>query len=127
MLRVASLHRLGRQTPQAEAGHPWNNAVGHRTSWMSLVNGTPLIPLGREGNWLLVAAACDLTPTFACHDCHESGLATHERFIALYRFTLAQGMAVAERSMAHNSVRLRGRPPPLPSARRFRVIDGGRS
>jgi hypothetical protein len=32
---------------------------------MSLVNGTPLIPLGREGNWLLVAAACDLTPTFA--------------------------------------------------------------
>jgi hypothetical protein len=32
---------------------------------MSLVNGVPLIPLGREGDWLLVAAACDLTPTFA--------------------------------------------------------------
>jgi hypothetical protein len=32
---------------------------------MSLVNGTPLIPLGREGDWLLVAAGCDLTPTFA--------------------------------------------------------------
>jgi hypothetical protein len=32
---------------------------------MSLVNGTPLIPLGREGPWLLVAAGCDLTPTFA--------------------------------------------------------------
>jgi hypothetical protein len=32
---------------------------------MSLVNGVPLIPLGREGEWLLVAAGCDLTPTFA--------------------------------------------------------------
>ena len=32
---------------------------------MSLVNGVPLIPLGREGNWLLVAAGCDLTPTWA--------------------------------------------------------------
>jgi hypothetical protein len=32
---------------------------------MSLVNGVPLIPLGREGDWLLVAAGCDLTPTFA--------------------------------------------------------------
>jgi hypothetical protein len=32
---------------------------------MSLVNGTPLIPLQKEGDWLLVAAACDLTPTWA--------------------------------------------------------------
>jgi hypothetical protein len=32
---------------------------------MSLVNGTPLYPLQRDGDWLLVAAACDLTPTFA--------------------------------------------------------------
>jgi len=32
---------------------------------MSLVNGTPLIPLQRQGDWLLVAAGCDLTPTFA--------------------------------------------------------------
>jgi hypothetical protein len=32
---------------------------------MSLVNGTPLIPLGKEGDWLLVAPACDLTPTWA--------------------------------------------------------------
>ena len=32
---------------------------------MSLVNGVPLIPLQRQGNWLLVAAGCDLTPTFA--------------------------------------------------------------
>jgi hypothetical protein len=32
---------------------------------MSLVNGVPLIPLGQEGDWLLVAAGCDLTPTFA--------------------------------------------------------------
>jgi hypothetical protein len=32
---------------------------------MSLVNGTPLYPMGRQGDWLLVAAACDLTPTFA--------------------------------------------------------------
>jgi hypothetical protein len=32
---------------------------------MSLVNGVPLIPLGQEGDWLLVAAGCDLTPTWA--------------------------------------------------------------
>jgi len=32
---------------------------------MSLVNGVPLIPVRREGDWLLVAAGCDLTPTFA--------------------------------------------------------------
>jgi hypothetical protein len=32
---------------------------------MSLVNGVPLVPLGQEGDWLLVAAACDLTPTWA--------------------------------------------------------------
>ena len=32
---------------------------------MSLVNGTPLYPLQRDGDWLLVAAGCDLTPTFA--------------------------------------------------------------
>jgi len=32
---------------------------------MSLVNGTPLIPLDKQGDWLLVAPACDLTPTWA--------------------------------------------------------------
>jgi hypothetical protein len=32
---------------------------------MALVNGTPLLPVRREGEWLLVAAGCDLTPTFA--------------------------------------------------------------
>jgi hypothetical protein len=32
---------------------------------MALVNGVPLIPVRREGPWLLVAAGCDLTPTFA--------------------------------------------------------------
>jgi hypothetical protein len=32
---------------------------------MSLVNGTPVIPLDKQGDWLLVAAGCDLTPTFA--------------------------------------------------------------
>ena len=32
---------------------------------MALVNGTPLYPVGREGPWLLVAPACDLTPTWA--------------------------------------------------------------
>jgi hypothetical protein len=32
---------------------------------MSLVNGTPLIPLQKQGDWLLIAAACDLTPTWA--------------------------------------------------------------
>jgi hypothetical protein len=31
---------------------------------MALVNGTPLLPVTRQGPWLLVAAACDLTPTF---------------------------------------------------------------
>ena len=32
---------------------------------MSLVNGTPLYPLQKQGDWLLVAPACDLTPTWA--------------------------------------------------------------
>ena len=32
---------------------------------MSLVNGAPLIPLQKQGDWLLVAPACDLTPTWA--------------------------------------------------------------
>jgi hypothetical protein len=32
---------------------------------MALVNGTPLIPVGRRGRWILVAAGCNLTPTFA--------------------------------------------------------------
>jgi len=32
---------------------------------MSLVNGTPLIPFDKQGDWLLVAPACDLTPTWA--------------------------------------------------------------
>ena len=32
---------------------------------MSLVNGMPLITLQRQGDWLLVTAGCDLTPTFA--------------------------------------------------------------
>jgi hypothetical protein len=32
---------------------------------MSLINGVSLIPVSREGDWLLVAAGCDLTPTFA--------------------------------------------------------------
>jgi hypothetical protein len=32
---------------------------------ISLVNGTPLIPLQKQGDWLLVAPACDLTPTWA--------------------------------------------------------------
>jgi hypothetical protein len=32
---------------------------------MSLVNGTVFYPLQRQGDWLLVAPACDLTPTWA--------------------------------------------------------------
>jgi hypothetical protein len=32
---------------------------------MALVNGTLFYPVRREGPWLLVAAGCDLTPTFA--------------------------------------------------------------
>jgi hypothetical protein len=31
---------------------------------MALVNGTPLLVLDRQGPWTLVAAACDLTPTW---------------------------------------------------------------
>jgi len=32
---------------------------------MSLVNGVPLFPVQRVGNWMLVSVGCDLTPTFA--------------------------------------------------------------
>ena len=32
----------------------------------SLVNGVPLIPILREGNWLLVAMGCDLTCPHSC-------------------------------------------------------------
>ncbi len=32
---------------------------------MSLVNGTPFYPLQKQGDWLLVAPACDVTPTWA--------------------------------------------------------------
>jgi hypothetical protein len=32
---------------------------------MALVNGVPLIPVTWQGPWILVAAGCDLTPTFA--------------------------------------------------------------
>jgi len=32
---------------------------------MALVNGVPLYPVTRQGDWILVAAACDLTPTWA--------------------------------------------------------------
>jgi hypothetical protein len=32
---------------------------------MALINGTPFIPLQRDGNWFLIAPACDLTPTWA--------------------------------------------------------------
>jgi hypothetical protein len=32
---------------------------------MALVNGTPLYPMDKKGDWLLVAPACDLTPTWA--------------------------------------------------------------
>jgi hypothetical protein len=31
---------------------------------MALVNGVPVIPLGQDGDWLLVAAGCAPTPTF---------------------------------------------------------------
>ena len=32
---------------------------------MALTNGTPLYPVQRSGDWLLVAVGCDLTPTWA--------------------------------------------------------------
>jgi hypothetical protein len=32
---------------------------------MALVNGTVFYPLQREGDWFLIASACDLTPTWA--------------------------------------------------------------
>jgi hypothetical protein len=31
---------------------------------LSLTNGVPLIPLQKQGDWVLVAAACPLAPTF---------------------------------------------------------------
>ena len=31
----------------------------------ALVNNTPFYPVDKVGNWLLIAPACDLTPTFA--------------------------------------------------------------
>jgi hypothetical protein len=31
---------------------------------LALANGVPVIPLQRQGDWLLVAAACPLVPTF---------------------------------------------------------------
>jgi hypothetical protein len=31
---------------------------------LALANGTPVIPLSRAGNWVLVAPACNLIPTF---------------------------------------------------------------
>jgi hypothetical protein len=37
----------------------------NRPPVMALVNGVPLYPMGRQGDWLLVAPACDLTPTWA--------------------------------------------------------------
>jgi hypothetical protein len=37
-----------------QGGHPF----------MAVVNGTPLAVLTRQGQWTLVAPACDLTPTF---------------------------------------------------------------
>jgi|SRR6516165_4095954 hypothetical protein len=39
--------------------------VPNGPSVMALVNGTFLYPLQRNGDWLLVAPACDLTPTWA--------------------------------------------------------------
>jgi hypothetical protein len=32
---------------------------------MALVNGTPFVPLRRDGNWFLISPACELTPTWA--------------------------------------------------------------
>ncbi|HEY7415489.1 MAG TPA: hypothetical protein VH593_09870 [Ktedonobacteraceae bacterium] len=32
---------------------------------MALVNGTPFSILQKDGNWFLIAPACDLTPTWA--------------------------------------------------------------
>jgi hypothetical protein len=40
-------------------------AVPNGLPVMALVNGTPFYPLQRQVDWLLVAPACDLTPTWA--------------------------------------------------------------
>jgi hypothetical protein len=32
---------------------------------LALLNGTPVIPMRQEGDWLLVRTACDITPMFA--------------------------------------------------------------
>jgi hypothetical protein len=44
---------------------PCADPVPNGYAVMALVNGTPLIPLQKQGDWLLVAPACDLTPTWA--------------------------------------------------------------
>jgi hypothetical protein len=40
-------------------------AVPNGPPIVSVVNGTPLLVLQRQGQWTLVAPACDLTPTWA--------------------------------------------------------------
>jgi hypothetical protein len=39
-------------------------AVPNGPVLMSLANGTPVMPLQREGNWILVAPLCPLAPTY---------------------------------------------------------------
>lgn len=39
-------------------------------AFLALVNGTPLVVLGQQGQWLLVASACNLVPTRAWSDTH---------------------------------------------------------
>jgi hypothetical protein len=31
---------------------------------LALANGTPVVPLQHEGNWMLIAPACVLAPTY---------------------------------------------------------------
>jgi len=56
---------IGMVNVQADALNVRVAPDGASPAVMALVNGVPLIPVDKKGNWVLVAAGCDLTPTFA--------------------------------------------------------------
>ena len=60
-----STHRRIDSDRLASARDPLACLASNGPPVMSLVNGTVFYPLQREGDWLLVAPACDLTPTWA--------------------------------------------------------------
>jgi hypothetical protein len=55
---------MGMVTVQADGLNVRVAPNGASPAVMALVNGTVFYPLQRDGNWMLIAAACDLTPTW---------------------------------------------------------------